>query len=400
MKLPGQRCIEMNIIFYRYSSVCEPDFIDAFKSLGINVVEDRDGSQIQGNVDLKMRHLGDMIAEHKPMFVFSINFFPFISILCNRLKVKYVAESVDCPVFELYDNAIMGEYNRIFLFDYKQYESLNKYNPSGVFYLPLGAPAKRTTKLLEKEEDFLFDISFVGSLYKEKDPYLRTSLSGTKKKRLGGLINEQMIKSSGGLDYIEENLTDSDIADIKASDTGFYSTDRSLMNLDRFVAINDYISPHIAYLERISLLNEIAEKTGREIHLFTKSETSDLNKKIHFHGGVSTLVEMPCVFRQSKINLNMTMRSIQTGLPQRIWDVLACRGFLITNDQLEVSEYFKVGYHLETYRDKKELIDKINYYMIHEDERCRIAQRGYEEVAARHTVLQRVVSIVKVILGL
>ena len=31
----------MNILFYRYGSICEPDLIEAFREYGLNVVEDR-----------------------------------------------------------------------------------------------------------------------------------------------------------------------------------------------------------------------------------------------------------------------------------------------------------------------------------------------------------------------
>ena len=153
----------------------------------------------------------------------------------------------------------------------------------------------------------------------------------------------------------------------------------------------------MAYLERVKLLNSIARKTDYKMHLFTRSDTSDLDKSVCVHKGVSTLKEMPFVFRQSKINLNFTMRSIQTGIPQRIWDVMACKGFLITNDQPEIHEYFTVGKHLETYESVEELLEKINYYLTHDDEREKIANSGYEEVVARHDILQRIISIIAVI---
>lgn len=385
----------MNIIFYRYGSVCEPDYIDAFKKLGVTVVEDKDGIEKNGNVEMKMQHLGELIADKKPLFVFSINFFPFISLLCNRLKIQYMAESVDCPVFELFDNTISGEYNRIFLFDYKQYESIKPFNPSGIFYLPLGAASDRMDAVLGGKNDYLYDVSFVGSLYKEKDPFLNAKLSAEQKEMLSGKIHEQIEYSSWGLEHIESILSDKDVEIIKASDVDFYASDRSITELDRYVAVNDYISPHMAYVERLKILNSIADSIDYKVHLFTQSDTEDMNKNIHVHGGVSTLVEMPAVFRQSRINLNITMRSIQTGIPQRVWDVLACRGFLITNDQPEISEYFRVGYHLETYRNEEELIDKIKYYLSHEDERIDIAQRGYELVSEKHTIFQRAMSMIR-----
>ena len=171
------------------------------------------------------------------------------------------------------------------------------------------------------------------------------------------------------------------------------------MPLDRYVAINDFISPHIAFIERKQILNDLAEKKLGQVHFFTQSDTSCLCRKIHVHSGVNTLTEMPFVFRHSKINLNITMRSIQTGIPQRIWDVLASGGFLISNDQPEIYDYFKPGYHLETYRDLDELTEKIQYYLEHEEERAKIAQNGYEEVLENHSVLQRVMSMIKVIMS-
>ena len=110
----------MNIIFYRYNSICEPDYIDAFKRLGVDVIEDMDGIDISLDVGVKITKLGNMIAEKRPLFIFSINFFPFLSILCQRLGIIYVAVSVDCPVFEIYHSSIKNSVNRVFLFDRKQ----------------------------------------------------------------------------------------------------------------------------------------------------------------------------------------------------------------------------------------------------------------------------------------
>ena len=389
----------MNIIFYRYHSICEPDYIDAFGKLGVSVVEDIDGTNGKLSVNDKMVRLGNMIAENRPLFVFSINYFPFISLVCNRLRVMYVTESVDCPVFEIFDKSVLGEYNRVFLFDKKQHETLREFQPQGIFYLPLGGAVDRVSNLLGDTCDYKYDISLVGSLYKEKDPFLKLRLGKDEKERIDSLALEQIKTGTDGLGYIEEMLTDKEVLSLKNGAEGFYPSDRSVMPLDRYVAINDYISPHIAYLERVRILNDLAEYCDDEVHLFTQSDTSDLSKKLRVHGGVNSLTEMPFVFRQSRINLNITMRSIQTGIPQRVWDVLACGGFLITNDQPEIHDYFKVGYHLETYSDIEELKEKAAYYLRHDEERREIAKNGYAEVAEKHSVLHRVMAMIKVIMS-
>ena len=68
---------------------------------------------------------------------------------------------------------------------------------------------------------------------------------------------------------------------------------------------------------------------------------------IHNRGFAKTNTEMPIIFHQSKINLNLTAKSIRSGLSLRIFDVLGCEGFLITNYQAELPEHFNIGEDLE-----------------------------------------------------
>lgn len=124
-----------------------------------------------------------------------------------------------------------------------------------------------------------------------------------------------------------------------------------------------------------------------QVDVYTGSDTKGL--QVNNKGRVKTHTQMPLVFHYSKINLNVTCASITTGLPQRIWDVLACGGFLITNNQPEISEYFIPGTDLETYSSMEELRDKVNYYLTHEKERCEIAQNGYDKVKKEHTFISR-----------
>ncbi|MBQ6416708.1 MAG: hypothetical protein IJJ65_10720, partial [Butyrivibrio sp.] len=120
----------------------------------------------------KAQKLGEIFARSTPMFVFSINYFPYISIVCQGLGIKYVSISVTCPMVEIYNTTIRNSCNRVFLFDHEQYLSVRDENPEGIFYLPLGAGVSRMdTAVGELEEErYLYDVSFVGSLYNEKDP--------------------------------------------------------------------------------------------------------------------------------------------------------------------------------------------------------------------------------------
>ena len=391
----------MNIIFYRYKSICEPDFIDAFKSLGIEVIEDCDGITSSASLEDRISHLVELIITNKPLFVFTINYYPFISMLCEKLHVYYIAVTVDCPVFEIFNNSIINKYNRLFLFDQEQYNSIHDFNPDCIFHLPLGAATNRLSALLKNTSDYKYDISFVGSLYNEKDPLFQNDcLPNDVSEAISNSIESQISNSVYGYKTLEEIVDNDFISILKKSFPDFYPSTLSVFDISKYVALCDYLCPHATFVERLNLLNHIsANCKDAQLHLFTQSNTASLSSKITIHNGVNSLYEMPFVFRQSKINLNITTRSISSGLSQRIWDVLACKGFLITNYQPEIDMFFEDGVHLVTYKSPDELIDKINYYLIHDQQRERIAQKGFDFVNENGKVVDRVISIISAVIS-
>ena len=136
--------VPMKLLFYRYGSICEPDIIEAFKTLNITVFEeDTEIRQKSIAPDVRIQLLAEQILTHQVPLVFSINYFPYISEVCQRLNVIYACLSVDCPVLELFSASIRNSCNRIFLFDYHQYLQFKDENPSCIFYLPLGTNVDR-----------------------------------------------------------------------------------------------------------------------------------------------------------------------------------------------------------------------------------------------------------------
>lgn len=390
--------IEMNIVFYRYGNICEPDILSAFQRFGIEVAEET--TEVYQKViepALRIRLISELILTKQPLFVFSINFFPYIAKICEKLKVLYVCLSVDCPVLELFSEAIRSPYNRIFLFDRHQYQQFYGENKEHIYYLPLSANTEHFDEVLKaplpESIPAQMDVSFVGSLYNEKSRFPSLSLSDHDRGFFDGLIEAQL--KLPGLSLLEEAVSPALAALLKKADPAFPSLPDEVTDTARFTAVNYLLSMQTSSLERIRTLNAIAGDF--DVHLFTRSDASVL-KGVHCHGGVGTLSEMPHVFHNSKINLNMTIRSIQTGLSQRIFDVLGCGGFLLTNYQAEIPEYFKPGCELDCYEDTAELKEKLSYYLQHDERRMEIAQNGYQTVNEQHSLLLRISALLKIVL--
>ena len=388
----------MEILIYRYNSICEPDIIQVFENFGLTVHQEKAEMTDKGVTPAQCAAtVTEWILSHKLSFVFSINFYPAISYTCNHFKVPYVCWSVDSPVAELFSNSLKNEWNRIFLFDRAQYEFFHPYNPEHIYYLPLATNVKRWENVILNmtEDDFAkydSDVTFVGSLYSEKCKYDRLKLSDYTKGYVNGLMQAQM--QVFGYNFIYDTLPESVIREIADADPEFYKGQDVFLDTDRYLAAHQYIGMKLANVERMTILSVLSKRFN--VSLYTRSDTSFL-PDIHAKGSANTLTEMPKIFHASKINLNMTMRPIETGLSLRIWDVLGCGGFLISNYQAEIPEYFEIGKDLEVYESTEDLINKIDYYLHHDEERMEIAINGYEKVAKYHTYEARLAEMIRVL---
>lgn len=95
----------------------------------------------------------------------------------------------------------------------------------------------------------------------------------------------------------------------------------------------------------------------------------------------------------------MTLRSIQTGLPLRVFDIMGVGGFLMSNYQQEFEELYTPDKDVVLYSSIDELIDKTKFYLAHERERLTIAMNGYKRTISEHTMKIRAVQMLNTVFG-
>ena len=69
----------------------------------------------------------------------------------------------------------------------------------------------------------------------------------------------------------------------------------------------------------------------------------------------------------------------------RNFEVPGCGGFLLTGMAENLGQYYEVGKEVVCFDDRRDLIEKVLYYLTHEDERAAIAWAGYERTMRDHT---------------
>lgn len=377
----------MNILIYRYNSIFEDAVIRGLKELGHTVYEvvlEVENKSPSGQEILDAVVMG--MEKSNADIIFSINYYPALSEIARVYKLLYYSWIVDAPVLELYSKTIKNRCNRLFIFDSELYREISVYNPYNIFYLPLAADcdfyqnAIRNASLSDVEK-YTHNISFVGSLYTEKCPYDKVkNLSPKISGYLHGIMKAQ--EKIYGYYFVEELLSDELVDEFVKNYDGYYlAGEEDLLTKKRTLA-QFYIGNKITAMERVDTFKYLSEKF--EVDIYTASDTKEI-PKLKNHGTIMTHTQMPIVFNKSTINLNPTSKPIRSGIPLRIFDLLACEGFVLCNYQSDLLNEFLQGEELDIYSSIEELEEKIRYYLSHTDVCREIAHNGYEKVSKRHT---------------
>ena len=378
-----------------------PDIIASFKHLGFNITEDtREVYNKQLLPSDCIKGLNELLKQDTYSFIFSINFFPSVSDVCNIWGIPYLCLIVDSPVLELFSTSLANPCNKVFLFDRQLYNDFHHINPDGIFHIPLATNVRDNyaTATMASAADrarFSSDISFIGSLYSEKCLYNQITLPEKMRGYVDGLIEAQLLVY--GYNFIEECVTPELIEAFCKVRPELINFPDSMKVDTKAVIAQHIISVKVAEQERLRYLKALSEHFN--VDLYTGSDTYSM-PLIHNRGFAKTNTEMPIIFHQSKINLNLTAKSIRSGLSLRIFDVLGCEGFLITNYQAELPEHFNIGEDLEAYTSLDDLMGKCEYYLSHDKERREIAHNGFEKVKKYHTYDIRLTQMLEIAFGL
>lgn len=331
-----------------------------------------------------------VVENHRKKYntVFSVNYSPLISSVCMEFGIHYVSWVYDEPLYIRNKTSLKNSCNDIYFFDKMQ---CARYAKRGInaHHMPLAADCfvfseegieqiikKRKSK---KEQGFIpkehmnydCDVSLVGKLYKSDYNYICTPLDQYLRGYLEGIIEAQK-KVYGGC-FIRDMVTSDLLAKlnnqyIKASNGSFRVTKDEM---------NFVLGTEVTGRERYMALALLQNRCNVCVY---SDDTDERLDKVKFQGHIDYYTQMPKIFRASKINLNISLKLIETGIPLRILDVLGCGGFLLTNYQQELLEYFEPGMDLVIYNDMVDLVTKVEYYLKHDKERNSIAKNGYEKV--------------------
>ena len=133
-------------------------------------------------------------------------------------------------------------------------------------------------------------------------------------------------------------------------------------------------------------------KVGRDAYVRSLT-ASGIDLRVYGAGtsaGVVTQPQVIEIYRRSRINLNFTGGSLVTPFD---WDlsinrrvrqvkgrcsmIALCGSFVLSEYAPGIERLFHIGKEIDVFHDEDELIEKVRFYLAHEDLREQMAARSY-----------------------
>ena len=372
----------LKILFFQWYSFMNPGMENALKELYVEYDTYYYQFKDWENDDYFLELFEEKVKKYHYRCVLSVNFSPLISQVCEGIGLPYVAWIYDSPLHIRNLESMKNSCNRLYLFDKGQVEEYQRMGIT-IKHMPLAVDTRVFDLQVPDIEKIKYrtDVALVGKLYQTEYKYFTDSLSPKLKGYLDGLVAAQM-KIYGGF-LLPELITDELLCKMnkeyaQISTDGFQMEYRELEYL---------LACETTCRERFMVLSLLSNHFKVDLY---SSQHDERLKNVNVKGYADYYTQMPLVFSQSKINLNMSLKCIRTGIPLRVTDIMGCGGFVLTNFQEEMGEYFDIGKDCVVYEGIEDLFMKTKYYLQHDTERQSIAESGFRRVKRDFTFSNRI----------
>lgn len=324
----------------------------------------------------RLARLLHAIAQTRPDFLLSINYVGFdragwLGEVVESIELPVAVWFVDAPLF--FGMGYMPptpEMTSFFVWDKTHLTQLRHFGAERLHALPLGCEPEAFAEAAGAKAPGQLPLAFVGSSM--------VPLTATWRGR----------------------LQPDEIAEGERMAEQLYCDPRALHRLvpdphppiDRRALMAAYANCLASRRYRRGLLAALPQPS---LHVFGDAGWQHELPRAQLHGPVSYGGALAGVYRGADINCNATIRQMPTAVNQRVFDVPAAGGFVLTDDQEELHELFDVDAgEAVTYSGPQQLAAQVERYHKDAAARAAVVARGRARVLAEHTYVHRLRTLV------
>lgn len=355
------------------------------RRIGYEVEEYDEILGMSGLEDSVVERLVLSIRENKIDIVLSLFFIMNTALATYHTNTPYVSILWDAPYIVVYNVLAKLDHVWFSTFDKLEKKRFLEYGIPHVLYQPLtvskGDVVEWNQEIRETlQGNYIHEISFVGRLYEENDyDAIIDEIPVNMQYYFNSIFEEAAFKWDGVnriygqtgqeiLDYIKMINPNFQIPDFK----------QDIEEVRHFEVL--YLIRKLANIERVAILNLLAEQYTVDFYTFSGETAQKVLRNVNIRLPVVYGKAAALVYAGSKINLNISLKGIEGGTPQRVMDIMGAGGFVLSSYCEETAELFEEDKEIVMFRTPEEMLDKIEFYLSHERERETIARAGYEKV--------------------
>lgn len=387
-------------ILYVYGLSTEKNIVQTLQKLKYDVIEYPEIQDTSNMDEDKINAVVAYVKEHQVTHLMSIHLIYNIAVAAYWAGIKYISVIWDAPYLKAY--TVMGTLDNIWysVFDKLDAERMKEEGCPHVMYQPLSVNRENILKwekgILAKTR-YIHEISLIANLYENNDYDKCLDLIPENMQAYFRSIFEEAAFKWDGVNRIY-GRTGQEILDyIRLASPAFKLHNPYDVEEVRYFEVV-YLIRKLANIERVCVLNLLAEEHG--VYLYTYSEVGqELLPKVHLMPPVLVGEATSFIYAGSKINLNISLKGIEGGTPQRVMDIMGAGGFVLTNYCEETAELFEEDKEIVMFRTPEELVYKVGYYLEHEREREQIARAGHEKVLSDYTYEKKIKNLLDWVTG-
>ena len=378
-------------ILYVYGLSTEKNIVQTLRKLKCDVMEYPEVQDTSNMDEEKINVLVAYVKEHGITHLMSIHLIYNVAVAAYWAGIKYISVIWDAPYLKAY--TVMGTLDNIWYsaFDKLDAERMRQGGCPHVMYQPLSVNRENILawkKRFLAKRRYIHDISLIANLYEDNAYDRCLDLLPENMQAYFRSIFEEAAFKWDGVNRVYGKTGQEILEYMKlVSPTLKINNPYNVEDVRYFEAM--YLIRKLANIERVCVLNLLAE--DHDVYLYTYSEVDEtLMPKVHRRPPVQVGEATSFIYAGTKINLNIALKGIEGGTTQRIMDIMGAGGFVLTNYCEETAELFEEDKEIVMFRTPEELIQKVDYYLEHEEEREQIARAGHERAMNDYTYEKKI----------
>ena len=143
-------------------------------------------------------------------------------------------------------------------------------------------------------------------------------------------------------------------------------------------------------------LNAVAACAGVGVEVWGDDGWQSASRPgVVLRGPAGARQQLTKIYSNATINLDIGRAYQRDIVTLRVFDVLACGGFVLAEHSDELADCFVPGVEVAVWRGLPDLRAKLRHFIAHPDERRRIAERGRARVLRDHRLQDRVAKLLE-----